>query len=407
MTYVTETSAEETASRAAQVARGAVDATRYSIQIKGLSKRFRRKGGEMVQAVDDVSLDIPAGEMVVLLGPSGCGKTSLLRCIGGLEQSDSGEIFLAGKRVVGPGQKPLPPEARGIGMMFQSYALWPHMTVAKNVSYPLEARGVKREQATKRVDRILGIAGVAHLARQYPGNLSGGQQQRVALVRSLVAEPEIILFDEPLSNVDAKVRMQLRAEIRGMQQRLGFAGIYVTHDQEEALQLADRVAVMRAGRIVEMGKPDELYNRPRSRYVAQFLGELNLVPVDEFNDTHGHVEVPHPDLGTIYVASSGPVALTDGPSVLGFRPERLNISKDPGPESAMNHWEGVVERVTFSGPSREYSVRIGENAILTAKSLEGASTLSVNQGDSVHVWVDPEDVLVLVDDIDDELRVVT
>jgi len=274
------------------------------------------------------------------------------------------------------------------------------MTVAKNVSYPLEARRMRRGEIDERVGRMLELAGIPHLAAQYPGNLSGGQQQRVALVRSLVAEPDIILFDEPLSNVDAKVRTQLRAEIRSMQQRLGFAGIYVTHDQEEALQLADRIAVMRTGRIVEIGEPDQLYNSPRSRYVAQFLGDLNHVQVNGFQSHGGYTSASHADLGQIYVAASG----SDSPSTaragtLGFRPERVRLSGDADLIQPVNQWEGTVERITFSGAWREYEVRVGADTVFKAKVLEGSQGPKPEVGAKVRAWVDPEDVRILDDDM--------
>lgn len=368
------------------------------VQLESLSKTFRRKGGELVSAVEDVSLDILPGEMIVLLGPSGCGKTSLLRCIGGLEEPDGGEITLAGRKVFGRGVKPVPPESRGIGMMFQSYALWPHMTVARNVSYPLEARRMKRAEINERVQRILELAGISHLAAQYPGNLSGGQQQRVALVRSLVAEPGVILFDEPLSNVDAKVRVQLRAEIRGMQERLGFAGIYVTHDQEEALQLADRIAVMRAGQVVEIGRPDEVYNRPRSRYTAQFLGDLNLITMSRLASEGEYASFDHEELGRVYLLKRGTRNYEDGLAV-GFRPERVKMSAAPHSGEPVNHWRGRVEHVTFSGAWREYRVRIGKNTVLTVKAIEDAAHTSRDIGDDVYLTIDPIDISVLEDDV--------
>jgi len=373
----------------------------FAITVKELSKTFRRKGGEVVRAVDQVSLDIKRGEMIVLLGPSGCGKTSLLRCIGGLEQPDSGAITLSGRAVVGARIKPVPPESRNIGMMFQSYALWPHMTVAKNVGYPLEARRIRRDEIAVRVTRMLEMAGIPNLAGQHPGNLSGGQQQRVALVRSLVAEPEIILFDEPLSNVDAKVRTQLRAEIRAMQERLGFAGIYVTHDQEEAMQLADRVAVMRAGQVVEIGSPSELYNKPRSRYVAQFLGDLNYVSVESPESGGANRSAAHEALGRIHFpAADADAAMSESaPLSLGFRPERLKFVADTEATHPVNCWEGSVEQMTFSGACREYSVRVGDDTVLKTKVLEGSSGPLPQVGAVVRVRVDPNDVRVLVNDV--------
>ena len=254
-----------------------------AVRVEHLVKRFRRANGSTVTPIDDVTLSIEQGEFLVLLGPSGCGKTTLLRCIAGLETPDGGTIDLAGRRVVdrtGARSVTVPPERRGLGMIFQSYALWPHLTVARNVAYPLEAAKVPKAERAERVARALELVGVSEVAGQLPGRLSGGQQQRVALARALVAEPGLILFDEPLSNVDAKVREELRLHLLEMQRRIGFTAVYVTHDQVEAMELADRIAVLRDGRIAQLDVPDAIYDRPASRYVATFIGGANEVIAD-------------------------------------------------------------------------------------------------------------------------------
>ncbi|MET7335428.1 ABC transporter ATP-binding protein [Nonomuraea sp. NPDC005650] len=249
-----------------------------AVRVKGLLKTFRRANGTTVTPIDDVTLSIEKGEFLVLLGPSGCGKTTLLRCIAGLETPDRGSIDILGRRVFDrAGSRPVmvPPERRRLGMIFQSYALWPHLSVAKNVAYPLEAAKVRKAERQERVARALELVGVSEVAEQLPGRLSGGQQQRVALARALVAEPSLILFDEPLSNVDAKVREELRLHLLEMQHRIGFTAVYVTHDQVEAMELADRIAVLRNGKIAQLAAPDVVYDSPASRYVAKFIGTAN------------------------------------------------------------------------------------------------------------------------------------
>ncbi|MFT4230229.1 MAG: ABC transporter ATP-binding protein [Microbacterium sp.] len=254
-----------------------------AVQVSRLLKSFARANGTTVTPIDDIDLSIERGEFLVLLGPSGCGKTTLLRCIAGLEVPDRGEIDLLGKRVFARGSGKsvmVPPERRGLGMIFQSYALWPHLTVARNVAYPLEAAHVPKAEQKERVRRVLELVGVAEVAEQVPGRLSGGQQQRVSLARALVAEPSLVLFDEPLSNVDAKVREELRLHLLEMQRRIGFTAVYVTHDQVEAMELADRIAVLRDGRIAQLDVPEAIYDRPASRYVAKFIGTANELTAD-------------------------------------------------------------------------------------------------------------------------------
>jgi iron(III) transport system ATP-binding protein len=277
------------------------------IRISALRKRFRRVDRSVTAAVDGVNLDVAAGEFLVLLGPSGCGKTTLLRCLAGLETPDEGAIELAGHPVFDAGRRvDVAPERRGLSMMFQSYALWPHMSVASNVSYPLENRHVPRGERAAMVREALELVGIGELARQFPGEMSGGQQQRVALARALVAGDRVILFDEPLSNVDAKVRERLRVELLAMQRRLGFAAVYVTHDQTEAMELASRIAVMRAGRIAQLGRPRDIYEHPATRYVANFVGVANEIP--------GRVERVEGGRATI-AGPAGPVVGLAGPGL--------------------------------------------------------------------------------------------
>lgn len=260
-----------------------------ALRVAGLRKTFRRASGEMVPAVDVDALEVTAGEFLVLLGPSGCGKTTLLRCIAGLETPDEGEITL-GEEVVFSSKTntSIPVEKRGLSMVFQSYALWPHMTALENVMYPLKfakrPRGSARPSRASMIssaEAALGLVDVASVGRQYPTQMSGGQQQRVALARALVDGRSMILLDEPLSNVDARVRELLRHELSTMHQKIGFTAVYVTHDQVEAMDLATRIVVMKSGQVAQIGTPSEIYQRPKSRYVAEFLGGVNYFPAEQ------------------------------------------------------------------------------------------------------------------------------
>jgi iron(III) transport system ATP-binding protein len=229
-------------------------------------------------AIDGVSFAVPAGEIVVLLGPSGCGKTTTLRCVAGLEHPTSGDISIAGRVVSSPGRGILvPPRLRDLGMVFQSYAVWPHMTVRQNVIYPLKHRKNSRAEATRKVDEVLQLVGLSEYADRPVVALSGGQMQRVALARSIVYRPQLLLLDEPLSNLDAKLRLRLRDDLRVILKQTGMTALYVTHDQAEAVVLGDRIGVMRDGKLLQMGTPDEIYNRPADLFVANFTGATNEI----------------------------------------------------------------------------------------------------------------------------------
>ncbi len=247
------------------------------VELRGLVKKFGP-----VAAVDEISLDVELREIVALLGPSGCGKTTTLRCIAGLETPTSGQISIAGQLIFSA-KKNIPPEARDIGMVFQSYAIWPHMTVFKNVSYGLEMRRRSKSEIREKVTGILEMVGLPGMEGRYPSQLSGGQQQRVALARSLVAEPKILLFDEPLSNLDAKLREHMRIELKDLIKRVGITSIYVTHDQVEAMAISDRIVLMDRGKIVQSGNARELYERPSSGFIAEFLGSINFIKARSSN----------------------------------------------------------------------------------------------------------------------------
>ena len=321
------------------------------VGIQGVVKRFGA-----VTAVDAVDLTVADGELFTLLGPSGCGKTTLLRLLAGFYPPEAGTIRF-GDRVVNG----LAAYERRIGMVFQNYALWPHMTVADNVGYGLRLRGLPAEEVGSRIREGLRKVNLGGLEARYPGQLSGGQQQRVALARALVLNPDILLLDEPLSNLDAKIRVQVRAEIRRLQRELGITTIYVTHDQEEALSLSDRVAVMRDGRVLQVGSPRELYERPRTRFVADFVGTNNLLP----GEVEGHASdtdlVVRTALGPLRAIAGGTVA---GRCVLAVRPE--NVALGPAGSGDGNRVAGRVSLVSYLGSTVRYDVETEAGLVLKA-----------------------------------------
>lgn len=363
------------------------------VKVRNLLKRYRTKRGEVL-ALNDVSLDIGKSERVVLLGPSGCGKTTLLRCVAGLEQPDDGEIEINGTLVFSARRGIfVPPEERGISMMFQSYALWPHMTVADNVAYPLEnRRGLSKKTISERVDAALAMVACDGLQKRYPAQLSGGQQQRVALARATIANDGLALFDEPLSNVDAKVREQLRFELVTLQRKLGFAWLYVTHDQTEATAVADRVAVLGSGQIAQLGTPTQIYNEPASTYVAEFMGSSNMIKGIVAGLDTGMVLVDT-DIGTIRVQSQG---VTDRglPVRAMFRPEQLQLwNASSGNE--VNVFQGKLEASMFLGNCSEHVVRIGPHR-LVARSLDSYAPTSQ---EAVAMRIRPEHIRLFPDEI--------
>jgi iron(III) transport system ATP-binding protein len=358
------------------------------VSIRDLTKVFRREDGSEARAIDGVSLDVEPGEFVVLLGPSGCGKTTLLRSIAGLEQPDSGTIEIRGETVFSSERGvDLPPEKRRLAMIFQSYALWPHMTAYENVAYPLQSRRLRKAEVRERVERVFELVGIPELQRQYPGQLSGGQQQRVALARSLAGEADLVLFDEPLSNVDAKVREQLRFELLAMQRQLGFAAVYVTHDQAEAMELAHRIAVMRQGRVAQIGGPREIYLEPASRYVADFVGSANELP-GTLRALEGGVAVVETELGEVRGVAADGVAPGDA-VVAVCRPERTRLARDE--PASPNRWRAEVRAAAFLGASLEHVVRVGERTF----RLWSVDTKLLEPGTETWLYVDPENVRVL------------
>ena len=329
------------------------------IKVQDLKKTFPGARGE-VRALRGVTFEVGKGELFTLLGPSGCGKTTTLRCIAGLEQPVSGEILIDGRRVFSAsGNIFVPPERRNIGMVFQSYAIWPHMTVFQNVAYPL-AKEATRAETAERVGRILERLSLGPLADRLAPNLSGGQQQRVALARALVAQPQVLLLDEPLSNLDAKLREQMRFELKALQESFGITTVYVTHDQEEALALSDRIALMHEGALVEMGSPKDLYLRPAHRVTADFLGTSNFVDGDAQIDgaRSGDQLILTTPIGK-YAAQRSAEWQPGMAAQLFFRPESVEII-DGVNNNATNSTSASVERVTFLGSFADVVLRCGE-----------------------------------------------
>ena len=368
------------------------------LRILTLEKHFQRERGEQVRAIDNVSLDLERGSMVTVLGPSGCGKTTLLRCIAGLEIPTGGEIWNEG-RLLSSGARGIivPPERRHFGMMFQSYAVWPHMSVFRNVAYPLRGRGWSKSRITERVENILDIVGIKHLRNEYPGRMSGGQQQRVALARSLVNEPKVILFDEPLSNVDAKVREDLRLELLSMQRKIGFAGVYVTHDQDEAMAISDRIVVMNEGKVLQVGTPREIYHQPASRFVANFIGAANMWEGNVKSGSGSGATVVTCEIGDAEVTSER-ASTRDGEGVVVVaRPEALTVSSQAPREAGhSNIWSGTLRTEMFCGDHTEYFVEIHGQLVRGRSSQDqpaGRTPLAV--GDAVFVSAHPNELTVL------------
>ena len=360
------------------------------VEVRGVNKSFHRRDGAVVTAARDTTFSVGDGEILVLLGPSGCGKTTLLRAIAGLEMPDSGEIRIGGRLVFSDEQKiRIPPERRDIGMMFQSYALWPHMTVRRNVAYPLECARVRKAERRERIDHALERVGIGHLADQYPGQKSGGQQQRVALARAIVGDARVVLFDEPLSNIDAKERERLRAELKQMQRSIGFSAVYVTHDQSEALALGDRVALIRDGAIEQLATPQELYQRPASHSVAGFIGTMNEVAGKlSAVEADGSVSVTT-ELGTVRGHASECVGAVGDAVLAMIRPERIRLSSDAG--TSGNSWRARIASRAFMGARNEYTVELG------GQTLDVWAQDRWEDGPSGETWVDipAEDVLVV------------
>ena len=359
------------------------------IRITNLLKQFSgggAAGAPAVLAVDDISFELPVGKVLTLLGPSGCGKTTTMRSVAGLEKPNGGTIEI-GERTVFSGEEGinLRPNQRRVGMVFQSYAIWPHMTVVQNVAYPLKGNVDKQTTRNRAMD-ALRLVGLDHLADRRAPNLSGGQQQRVALARALVAEPEVLLLDEPLSNLDAKLRDSMRQEIRELQQKLGITALYVTHDQSEALAISDLVAVMSHGKIIDFGEPERIYSRPNSREVAQFIGMANIIDVDSVR-RDGERWVGQSDLGPIAIDRPGELPADCG---LLIRLEDIEILSDAS-ERTENVWQGRISSALYLGAYFECIIDVGERRLRTHMTRRSRPKV----GDNVFVHVPARSLHVL------------
>ena len=339
-----------------------------------------------VVAVDGVDFTVDRGEHVTLLGPSGCGKTTTLRAIAGLETPTGGRIVLDGVTVADPAaHRHVPPERRGLSMVFQSYAIWPHMTVFDNVAFSFRVRGVRRAAARAAVERALSLVDLAGFADRPATRLSGGQQQRVALARALACDAKVVLLDEPLSNLDAQLRIAMRDDLAELRRRLGFTAIYVTHDQEEAFALSDRIIVMRAGRIEQQGTPSEIHAAPRTRFVAGFLGMRNILAAEIATVATGQVEARLAPGIVLRARDAWPNGTVRASAGIGFRPVDVQVAADG------DGIEGVVTRVLYLGDVAHYTIRSGPVEI----TAHASPRAGFPEGGRVRWRVPPECCLLL------------
>jgi iron(III) transport system ATP-binding protein len=355
-----------------------------SIQLKNLVKSFGT-----VRAVDDISLTIEPGELFFLLGPSGCGKTTLLRCIAGFAEPDSGTILIGERDITR-----LPPHRRDTGMVFQSYALWPHLSVARNVAFGLEMRKLGKAEIASRTDEALAMVKMQSFAARKPAQLSGGQQQRVALARALVIHPHCLLLDEPLSNLDAQLRLEMRTEIRRICKESGITAIYVTHDQKEALSVADRLAVLRNGKIEQCGAPREVYARPVSMFAASFIGETNFIYGTLEGGEGGRAKV-RTALGMFISEAVAPGLRTGDRVALSLRPEVLRL--DDPPAGAVNRIAGMVHDTIYLGEMAQHQLRAEDGTNLKVFDIN-PRIIARDTEERAAVWVDPRDTVVLPDE---------
>jgi spermidine/putrescine transport system ATP-binding protein len=347
------------------------------VRLEGVRKRY----GEVV-ALDGVDLEIRRGEFFSLLGPSGCGKTTLLRLLAGFETPNAGRVLIGGKDMAG-----VPPYERPVNTVFQNYALFPHMTVAGNIAFGLRMKGLPQGEIRKKVAWALELVDLLGLEGRYPRELSGGQKQRVALARALVLEPQVLLLDEPLSALDLKLRQELRVELMQLQRRLGTTFVFVTHDQEEALVMSDRIAVMRAGRVEQVGLPDEVYERPKNRFVADFLGRSNFLPAR-----------PHP-LGA--ETPLGPLRLKsplEREALLVIRPEKIRLYPKEATPPRENLVVAQVEEIVYTGAENQYYLRAGEVRLLAYtlnQDLQEPGSEEFAYGEEVICYLPQENLVVI------------
>ncbi|MBW2438597.1 MAG: ABC transporter ATP-binding protein [Deltaproteobacteria bacterium] len=356
------------------------------IEIRNLFKRFKD-----VVAINRIQLEINKGEMLTLLGPSGCGKTTTLRCVAGLERPEEGDIIIDGQPMLSQGF--VQPSKRGIGMVFQNYAVWPHMKVFNNIVYGLKLQKIPRQKMRERAEQVLELVGLAGLQDRYPSQLSGGQQQRVALARALVTNPKVLLLDEPLSNLDAKLREELRFEIKSLVRRMGITSVYVTHDQAEAMVISDRIAVMDSGNVVQIGTAQEIYKQPANRFVADFIGTMNFMSgevVEVFQDQNV-VSVRTEFSEKMVCMTPDSTAATPGTKVYAsIRPEDVDVFAEP-PQTTENVFRGKIVHKAYLGNFLFFFVSVNDTMI----RVQVPHHLPQEEGQELYLLLDPEKCVVL------------
>lgn len=354
------------------------------IKIENLFKKF----GTMV-AVNHIYLEVKKGEILTLLGPSGCGKTTTLRCIAGLERPDEGDVLIDGKSMFSQGF--VPPSQREIGMVFQNYAVWPHLRVFDNVAYGLKLQKLPKDEIKRRVNEVLESVGLSGLGKRYPGQLSGGQQQRVALARALVRNPKVLLLDEPLSNLDAKLRERMRFEIKSLVRRMNMTSVYVTHDQAEAMVISDRIAVMESGNIVQVGAPEEIYKKPANRFVADFIGTTNFIPgeIAEIRESQIYVTTEFGQKILCKVFDSA-TAVPNQKVHVSIRPEDIEVHTEPlGTRD--NVFKGTIMHRAYLGNFLNFFVNVDHTMI----RVQAPYHLRQKEGEELYLYLNPEKCIAL------------
>ncbi|MBU2647120.1 ABC transporter ATP-binding protein [bacterium] len=357
------------------------------IEIKKLYKTF-----DKVEAISYIDLEIEEGELITLLGPSGCGKTTTLRCIAGLEKPEGGDIIIDGKSMIADGF--VHSSKRGIGMVFQNYAVWPHMKVYTNVAYGLKLQKAPRHTIEQSVMDVLKLVGLAGLENRYPSQLSGGQQQRVALARALVRNPKVLLLDEPLSNLDAKLREELRFEIKSLVRRMGITSVYVTHDQAEAMVISDRVAVMFEGKIVQIGTPNDIYRKPINRFVADFIGTMNFMPAEMIevaeDKSTAVVRTGFTDRLSCRITSDAALSKADN-LFASLRPEDIEMFAE-APQGKENCYKGTITNRAYLGNLLFFFVDVSGVTI----RVQASHLLLYEEGQDVYLHLNPDKCLLLL-----------
>ena len=356
------------------------------IEIQNLFKRFKD-----VVAINRIQLEIEKGEMLTMLGPSGCGKTTTLRCIAGLEKPEEGDIIIDGQPMLSQGF--VPPSKRGIGMVFQNYAVWPHMKVLSNIVYGLKLQKIPKTEMRERAHQVLELVGLAGLENRYPAQLSGGQQQRVALARALVTNPKVLLLDEPLSNLDAKLREELRFEIKSLVRRMGITAVYVTHDQAEAMVISDRIAVMESGNVVQIGNPQDIYKEPANRFVADFIGTMNFMSgeIVDILENQNAVAVRTEFSDRLICAAADGTQATPGATIYAsIRPEDVEVSAE-APPSADNVFKGEIVHKAYLGNFLFFFVSVNDTMI----RVQAPHNLALEEGQEIHLFLNPQKCMVL------------